>query len=48
MFNSLTNLFKQMLDIEEVPSSAKGDINLSIACLLYEVANADHQLDDTG
>ena len=46
MFNALTNLFKQMLDIEEIPNSAKGDINLAIACLLYEVANADHQLDE--
>ncbi len=47
MINTLTQLFKQLVEGEDL---AAGDNiispNFAIACLLYEVANADNEVDD--
>ncbi|EKO5151353.1 TerB family tellurite resistance protein [Vibrio fluvialis] len=45
MFNAITSLFKQLLDGQDL-SRQKQSPNLAIACLLSEVAGADHQIDD--
>ncbi|MFM2590289.1 TerB family tellurite resistance protein [Vibrio sp. TBV020] len=45
MLNSITSLFKQLLEGNDLGQSAQPDTNLAIACLLCEVAGADHQID---
>jgi uncharacterized tellurite resistance protein B-like protein len=45
MLNSITKLFKQLLDGQDLGSQHQSDPNLAIACLLCEVANADNQVD---
>ncbi|NVD06887.1 hypothetical protein FCU94_08170 [Vibrio sp. JPW-9-11-11] len=45
MLNSITKLFKQLLDGEDLGQHKLDDPNLAIACLLCEVAGADHQVD---
>ncbi|MGF1910923.1 TerB family tellurite resistance protein [Vibrio kasasachensis] len=46
MLNSITRLFKQLLEGHDLGEQHKADPNLAIACLLYEVAGADHQIED--
>ncbi|WP_170935169.1 MULTISPECIES: tellurite resistance TerB family protein [unclassified Vibrio] len=45
MFNAITSLFKQLLDGEDLGQRSNTYPNLAIACLLREVAGADHQID---
>ncbi|EDP59902.1 TerB family tellurite resistance protein [Vibrio sp. AND4] len=45
MFNSLTSLFKQLIDGADLSQSNTLSPNMAIACLLCEVAGADHQID---
>jgi len=44
MLNSITKLFKQLLDGNDLGEQHKADPNLAIACLLCEVAGADSQI----
>ncbi|WP_260258674.1 TerB family tellurite resistance protein [Vibrio intestinalis] len=46
MLNSITKLFKQLLEGEDLSNNHQADENLAIACLLCEVAGADHQVDE--
>ncbi|MBR9874335.1 MAG: TerB family tellurite resistance protein [Vibrionaceae bacterium] len=46
MFNSLTSLFKQLLDGEDLAQTNTLSPNMAIACLLCEVSGADHQVDE--
>lgn len=43
MFNAITSMFKQLLEGQDL-SQQKTSPNLAIACLLSEVAGADHQI----
>lgn len=45
MFNAITSMFKQLLEGQDL-SQQKTSPNLAIACLLSEVAGADHQIDE--
>ncbi len=45
MLNSITKLFKQLLEGQDLGNHAASDPNLAIACLLCEVAGADHHID---
>ncbi|WFB47074.1 TerB family tellurite resistance protein [Vibrio coralliilyticus] len=47
MLNSITTLFKQLIDGQDLGNHAGTDPNLAIACLLCEVAGADHQINQT-
>ncbi|MBW3694861.1 TerB family tellurite resistance protein [Vibrio sp. T187] len=44
MFNSITSLFKQLIDGNDLGQSPTISPNLAIACLLCEVAGADNQI----
>ncbi len=44
MLNSITKLFKQLLDGNDLGEQHKADPNLAIACLLCEVAGVDSQI----
>ncbi|WP_159652037.1 tellurite resistance TerB family protein [Vibrio atypicus] len=44
MLNSITKLFKQLLEGNDLGNHSATDPNLAIACLLCEVAGADHQV----
>lgn len=44
MFNAITSLFKQLLDGNDLGKTPTENPNLAIACLLCEVAGADHQI----
>ncbi|WP_070965448.1 TerB family tellurite resistance protein [Vibrio sonorensis] len=46
MLNSITSLFKQLLEGEDLAHQGGTDSNLAIACLLCEVAGADYQIDE--
>ncbi|CAM2886647.1 TerB family tellurite resistance protein [Vibrio mytili] len=46
MFNSLTTLFKQLIDGSDLSQINTASPNLAIACLLCEVSSADHQVDE--
>lgn len=46
MFNSLTSLFKQLIEGSDLSQSNTLSPNMAIACLLCEVAGADHQIDE--
>lgn len=45
MLNSITSLFKQLLEGNDLGHATHADSNLAIACLLCEVAGADHQIE---
>ncbi|QXO18793.1 MULTISPECIES: tellurite resistance TerB family protein [Vibrio] len=45
MFNAITSMFKQLLEGQDL-SQQKTSPNLAIACLLSEVAGADHQIEE--
>lgn len=45
MLNSITKLFKQLLEGEDLGQHTLTDPDLAIACLLCEVAGADHQVE---
>lgn len=47
MLNSITKLFKQLLDGNDLGHHSHNDPNLAIACLLCEVAGADHQIESS-
>ncbi|MGR5069753.1 MULTISPECIES: tellurite resistance TerB family protein [Vibrio] len=47
MFNSLTSLFKQLIEGSDLSQSNSLSPNLAIACLLCEVAGADHEINDS-
>ncbi|KOO03621.1 tellurite resistance TerB family protein [Vibrio nereis] len=47
MVNTITKLFKQLLDGKDLSNHSTTDPNLAIACLLSEVAGADYQIDDS-
>ncbi len=47
MFNSLTSLFKQLLDGSDLTQATTLSPNLAIACLLCEVSGADYSVDKT-
>jgi uncharacterized tellurite resistance protein B-like protein len=47
MLNSITKLFKQLLDGQDLGNQHQTDPNLAIASLLCEVAGADNQLDES-
>ncbi|MFA0569051.1 TerB family tellurite resistance protein [Vibrio kagoshimensis] len=44
MFNSLTSLFKQLIDGQDLGKNPVSSPNLAIASLLCEVAGADHAI----
>ncbi|MEZ9058184.1 TerB family tellurite resistance protein [Vibrio pelagius] len=44
MFNSLTSLFKQLIEGEDLSQTSKASPNIAIASLLCEVAGADHEI----
>lgn len=44
MLNSITSLFKQLLEGQDLGQHTQPDVNLAMACLLCEVAGADHQI----
>ncbi len=46
MFNSLTSLFKQLLDGSDLAQANTLSPNMAIACLLCEVSGADHNIDE--
>lgn len=46
MFNSLTSLFKQLLDGSDLTQANTLSPNMAIACLLCEVSGADHNVDE--
>lgn len=46
MFNSLTSLFKQLIEGSDLSQSNTLSPNMAIACLLCEVAGADSQIDE--
>ena len=46
MFNSLTSLFKQLIEGEDLSKTSKASPNIAIASLLCEVAGADHEIDE--
>ncbi|MGR4990156.1 TerB family tellurite resistance protein [Vibrio rotiferianus] len=46
MFNSLTSLFKQLIEGSDLSQSNTLSPNMAIACLLCEVAGADNQIDE--
>lgn len=46
MFNSITSLFKQLIDGKDLGQSQSVSPNLAIACLLCEVAGADNEINE--
>ncbi|EGR0312511.1 TerB family tellurite resistance protein [Vibrio parahaemolyticus] len=46
MFNSLTSLFKQLIDGSDLSKNNALSPNMAIACLLCEVSGADHLIDE--
>ncbi len=46
MFNSLTSLFKQLLDGSDLTQTNTPSPNMAIACLLCEVSGADYNVDE--
>jgi uncharacterized tellurite resistance protein B-like protein len=45
MFSSITSLFKELLEGNDLSSSSRDNPNLAIACLLCEVSGADYNVD---
>lgn len=46
MFSTITSLFKQMLEGNDLAARTQENPNLAIACLLCEVSGADYAVDD--
>lgn len=46
MFSSITSVFKQFLEGNDLNQTVQADPQLAIASLLYEVSNADKDVDD--
>ena len=46
MLNSISALFKQLVEGHDLSRHDSADPNLAMACLLCEVANADHKTDE--
>ena len=46
MLNSISALFKQLVEGNDLSKHDSADPNLAMACLLCEVANADHKTDE--
>ncbi|PFG56084.1 putative tellurite resistance protein B-like protein [Vibrio sp. ES.051] len=46
MFNSLTSLFKQLIDGADLSQNNTFSPNMAIACLLCEVSGADYKTDE--
>ncbi|MCE0492478.1 tellurite resistance TerB family protein [Vibrio salinus] len=46
MLNTLKSLFRELLDGQDLGRQSGLSSDLAIACLLVEVANADHNLDE--
>ncbi|RSD30735.1 TerB family tellurite resistance protein [Vibrio pectenicida] len=46
MLNSISTLFKQLVEGHDLGKHESTNPNLAIACLLCEVANADHKTND--
>ncbi|AYF19766.1 TerB family tellurite resistance protein [Vibrio parahaemolyticus] len=46
MFNSLTSLFKQLIDGSDLSKTNALSPSMAIACLLCEVSGADHLIDE--
>lgn len=47
MFNSLTSLFKQLVEGSDLGKTPTASPNLAIASLLCEVAGADHAINES-
>ncbi|PTO81272.1 tellurite resistance TerB family protein [Vibrio splendidus] len=47
MFNSLTSMFKQLIDGQDLSKNQGTSPNVAIASLLCEVAGADHQINES-
>ncbi|CAK1796661.1 TerB family tellurite resistance protein [Vibrio crassostreae] len=46
MFNSLTSMFKQLIEGQDLSKNQGTSPNIAIASLLCEVAGADHQINE--
>lgn len=46
MFNSITSMFKQLIEGDDLSNNKSISPNPAIAALLCEVSNADYQVDD--
>ncbi len=46
MFNSITSMFKQLIEGDDLSNNKSISPNLAIAALLCEVSNADYQVDE--
>lgn len=46
MFSTITSLFKQLLDGNDLATGSKNNPNLAIACLFCEVSGADYAVND--
>ena len=47
MFNSLTSMFKQLIEGQDLSKNQGTSPNIAVASLLCEVAGADHQINDS-
>lgn len=47
MFNSLTSMFKQLIEGQDLSKNQSTSPNVAIASLLCEVAGADHQINES-
>ncbi|MEZ8885362.1 TerB family tellurite resistance protein [Vibrio sp. 10N.222.54.F6] len=47
MFNSLTSMFKQLIEGQDLSKNQSTSPNIAIASLLCEVAGADHQINES-
>ncbi|KPL95318.1 TerB family tellurite resistance protein [Vibrio splendidus] len=47
MFNSLTSMFKQLIEGQDLSKNQGASPNVAIASLLCEVAGADHQVNES-
>ncbi|OEF86708.1 TerB family tellurite resistance protein [Vibrio splendidus] len=47
MFNSLTSMFKQLIEGQDLSKNQGTSPNIAIASLLCEVAGADHQVNES-
>ncbi|TCV61972.1 putative tellurite resistance protein B-like protein [Vibrio crassostreae] len=47
MFNSLTSMFKQLIEGQDLSKNQGTSPNIAIASLLCEIAGADHQINES-
>ncbi|WP_060981761.1 TerB family tellurite resistance protein [Vibrio splendidus] len=47
MFNSLTSMFKQLIEGQDLSKNQGTSPNIAVASLLCEVAGADHQINES-